>query len=171
VRTRVLCLSFFFALQSLPLVAFAQQDRTVEMQARFDHESDSVHRAKLFEKLGDEQLAQTRKASATDDYPTVGKILEKYRDNARIALDSLKKQHPDAEKKLGGYKQLQMHIYKGIREVDETLVVTPADFRPPLQLVRQDLLAIDNELLQSLFPHRPSKKNAPPAVLLSPEKP
>ena len=34
-----------------------------DLQARFDHEPNSVHKAKLFEKIGDEQLASTRRAS------------------------------------------------------------------------------------------------------------
>jgi hypothetical protein len=152
----------------------AEQDKIAEMQGRFDRESNSVRRVKLFEKLGDQQLAKTRTASTADDYRAVAQILETYRNNARIALDSLRKQHPDAEKQLSGYKQLQMHIYKGIREVDEMLLVFPADLRPPLELVRQDLLAMDKELLHSIFPHRPakiSKKDAPPPPAPSEEKP
>jgi hypothetical protein len=152
----------------------AEQDKIAEMQARFDRESNSVHRVKLFEKLGDEELAKTRNVSSADDYRAVAQILETYRNNARIALDSLKKQHPDAEKQLGGYKQLQMHIYKGIRELDETLLVSPPDFKPPLELVRQDLVDMDKELLHSIFPHRPikiGKKDAAPAPVPSQEKP
>src|SRR5271156_505207 len=62
-----------------------------ELQARFDHETNSVHKAKLFEKLSDEQLAEVRHASQSSDYNAVGTIMEKYRDNARAAVDALKK--------------------------------------------------------------------------------
>ena len=164
---RILFASVVFALGTLSGPAFAEQDKIAEMQARFDHESNSVRRVKIFEKLGDEELARTRRVSTADDYRTVAQILETYRNNARLALDLLKQQHPNAEKQLSGYKQLQMHIYKGIREVDETLLASPPDLRPPLELVRQDLLAMDNELLHSIFPHRPAKipkkDAAPPA--------
>jgi hypothetical protein len=46
-----------------------------DLQARFDHESNSVHKAKLFEKLGDEQLAETRRASRASDFVTVGQVM------------------------------------------------------------------------------------------------
>ena len=43
-----------------------------DLQARFDHETNSVHKAKLFEHLGDEQLADARHASQSHDYKAVG---------------------------------------------------------------------------------------------------
>jgi hypothetical protein len=134
-----------------------------DLQARFDQESNSVHKAKLFEKLGDEQLAETRRASRASDFVTVGQVMEKYRDNARSALDALKKQHPDAERQLGGYKQLQMHIRKALRDLKEILLLAPPEVKPPLELVQRDLASIDDELLRMLFPPRPGKKNPEPA--------
>jgi len=131
-----------------------------DLQARFEHESNSVHKAKLFEKLGDEQLAETRRASRSSDFVTVGVVMEKYRDNARGSLDALKKQHPDAERQLNGYKQLQMHIRKALRDLKEILLLAPPEVKPPLQLVQQDLANMDDELLRMLFPPRPGKKSA-----------
>jgi hypothetical protein len=133
-------------------------DKLSDLQARFDHEPSSVHKAKLFERLGDEQFAEARHASQVRDYVTVGQTMESYRDNARAALNALKKEHPNAERQLSGYKQLQIHIHKGVREVDETLLVVPVELRPPLELVRQDLSSMDDELLLMLFPRRPGEK-------------
>ena len=113
--------------------------RLSELQARFDRETNSVRKAKLFERLGDEQFFDARHASQSGDYKAVAEIMESYRNNARAALEALKKEHPNAEKQLSGYKQLQIHIHKGIREVDESLIVAPSEFQPPLILVRQDL--------------------------------
>jgi hypothetical protein len=42
--------------------------------------------------------------------------------------------------------------------VDEVLVVAPDEFRPPLEIVRRDLAAIDDELLDLLFPRHPTEK-------------
>jgi hypothetical protein len=77
----------------------------------------------------------------------------------------LKKQHPDAEKQSNGYRQLEMHVRKGIREVDDALLASPEGFKPPLQLVRQDLIRLDEELLKMLFPRRPLEERGatPPA--------
>ena len=141
----------------------AATDDVNTLQARFDHETNSVHKAKLLEKLGDAQLEATRRASQANDYKTVGFVMEKYRDNARVAVDALKKEHPDAERHTNGFKQLQIHVHKSLREVDEVLVIAPDEYRPPLDIVRRDLANIDDELLELLFPHHPSvKKRAPP---------
>ena len=140
-------------------------DSMANLQARFDRETNGVHKAKLIEKLGDAQLEEARHAGKAGDYNVVGMTLEKYRDNVRAALEALKKQHPDAEKQSNGYRQLQMHVRKGIREVDETLLVSPEDYKPPLQIVRQDLVGMDEALLKLLFPRRPVEHHAatPPA--------
>ena len=149
-------------LAGLPFLA-SSAGYSDDQQARFDHESNSVRKAKLFEKLGDQQLAFTRRASQSGDFATVGQVMEKYRDNARAALDALKKEHPNAERQLNGYKQLQMHIRKALRDLKEVLLLAPGEYKPPLQLVDQDLASMDDELLRMLFPPRPGAKN-PPAV-------
>lgn len=128
------------------------------LQTRFDHETNSVHKARLLEKLGDAQLEETRRASQASDYATIGVVMEKYRDNVRAAVDALRKDHRDAEHHTNGYKQLQIHVHKSLREVDEVLVVAPDEYRPPLEIVRRDLAAIDDELLELLFPRHPAEK-------------
>jgi len=132
-----------------------------DLQLRFDNETNAVHKAKLLQKLGDAQLEEARRAGKAGDHNLLGLTLEKYRDNVRAAFDVLKKQHPDAEKQSNGYRQLEMHLRKGIREVDDALVVSPEDYKPPLQLVRQDLIDLDDELLKMLFPRRPLNQRAP----------
>jgi hypothetical protein len=139
-------------------IARAATDDVHALQTRFDRETNSVHKAKLLEKLGDAQLEQTRRASQANDYKTIGLVMEKYRDNARAAVNALKKDHPDAERHTSGFKQLQIHVHKSLREVDEVLVVAPDEYRPPLEIVRQDLANIDDELLELLFPRHPSEK-------------
>jgi hypothetical protein len=133
-------------------------DDVKSLQARFDRETNSVHKAKLLERLGDAQLDETRRASQANDYKTIGLVMEKYRDNARAAVNALKKDHPDAERHTNGFKQLQIHVHKSLREVDEVLILAPDEYRPPLELVRRDLANIDDELLELLFPRRPGEK-------------
>jgi len=140
-------------------------ENLADLQARFDRETNGVHKAKVMEKLGEAQLEEARHAGKTGDYNSVGLTLEKYRDNVRAAVEALKKQHPDAEKQSNGYRQLEIHVRKGIRELDETLLVSPESYKPPLQIVRQDLVGMDEELLKMLFPHRPAEAHVatPPA--------
>jgi chromosome segregation ATPase len=138
-----------------------------ELQAKFDHEENAVHKAKLIEKLGDAQFEALHAAEKAEDYNAAGLTLEKYRDNVSAALAGLKKERPDAERQSGGYRQLQMHLRRGIREVREALVTSPEEFKPPLELVEKDLTALDDELLRLLFPSplvvgKPAKKEAKP---------
>jgi hypothetical protein len=142
------------------LLAFGAEN-LADVQARFDREPDAVHKAKLLEKLGNAQFEEARRAGKAGEHGTVGLTLEKYRDNVRAALEALKKQHPNAEKHSDGYRHLEFQVRKGIRELDETLLVAPEDYKPPLQIVRQDLNGVEEELLKLLFPRRPVEQPAP----------
>jgi hypothetical protein len=151
-------------------LVLAATEKPGELQAHFDHETNAVHKAKLLEKLGEAQFDETRRAGAANDYNTVGIILEKYRDNVRAALDALKKQHPDAERQSNGYRQLEIHVRKSIREIDEILLLAPEPLHPPILLVRADLASFDDEMLALLFPKRPAPPTpaAPAASAASP---
>lgn len=146
-------------------VTCGTQEKIVELQKRFDHETNPVHRAKLLEKLGDAQFDEARRAFKANDLVTVGIVLEKYRDDAREALEGLKKKHPDAEKQPGGYRQLEIHVRRGIREVEEILLRVPEPYQPPLQLVRGDLDRMDREMIGMLFRH---PGDQPPPVAPAP---
>jgi hypothetical protein len=156
------------ALHSVTLVLFllppAVTETRAELQARFDRETNAVHKAKLLEKLGDAQFEETRQAGKAGDHAAVALTLEKYRDNARAALELLKKQHPDAERQSNGYRQLQFHVRRAIREVDESMLMAPDEYKPPLHIVRGDLIAMHDEMIKLLFPKHPAKpaKTPPP---------
>jgi hypothetical protein len=139
------------------------------LQQRFDAEHDGVRKAKMLQKLGDAQFAKEREAAKANDYSSVGLQMEKYRDNVRAAVEALKKQHPDAEKHPSGYKQLEIHVAAGIREVQDVILAVPEPYRPPMELVRKDLRALDVELLRMLFPRRPGEQ--PPAGALATKPP
>jgi succinate dehydrogenase flavin-adding protein (antitoxin of CptAB toxin-antitoxin module) len=145
--------------------AAAAADKFGDLQARFDHEKNPVHRAKLLEKLGDAEFDEARRAFKANDLSTVATVLEKYRDNVRVALEGLKKKRSDAEKDSNGYRQLEIHVRRGIREADEIILRVPDEYQPPLQIVRRDLDSMDKELIHMLFHYR----DAQPAAPKSPE--
>ena len=144
-------------------------DKLSELQARFDSEASGVHKAKMLQRLGDAEFEEASRAEKAGDYTTVDLLMEKYRDNVRAASEAIEKESPDGEHHPGGYKQLEMHVQKGLRQVDEILLVVPPEFKPPLQLVRKDLLTLDDELLRFLFPRR--HENKPAAPIVSPGTP
>src|SRR6184192_2881498 len=144
--------------------AFAQES-VAELQAKFDRENNSVKKARLLVKLADAQFEESRRAGKAGDDNVVDATMEKYRDNVHAALEALKKQHPDAEKHSNGYRQLEMHVTQGIREVEDSMLAAPPAYKPPLEIVRQDLVSMDQEMIRLLFPLRPAnvKPPAPPA--------
>ncbi len=159
---RALGLSVCLLFSLIPARATAVSDTLEELQRRFDNETDGVNKAKMLRRLGDAQFDREREAAKAGDYETAGFVMEKYRDNVRSAIDAVKKAHPDAEKHPAGYKQLEMHIESGIREVSDLITTVPETYRPPLQIVKSDLLSMDKELLHALFPRRPGEKPLPP---------
>jgi len=159
----------FAALCGVVVVGVDAADKLSELQARFDSEANGVHKAKILQKLGDAEFEEADRAEKAGDYATVDLMMEKYRDNVRVASEALAKESPDGERHPNGYKQLEMHVQKGLREVDELLLIAPPEFKPPLQIVRRDLLGLDDRLLRSLFPRR--HENKPPASATPPVAP
>jgi hypothetical protein len=138
-------------------------DKITDLQARFDRETHVNGKVKALDKLTDAQFDETRKNSAAGDYVGAGLIFEKYRDNVRACLELLKKQEPDADRHPNEYRRLEMQTRRGLREIEDTLVTAPPDVRPPLELVRKDILEMDDELIRLLFPKRtPDPEKVPP---------
>ena len=161
-RARIVFISGMALLSGWAVAGAKTPDKLQEMQAKFDRETNAVHKAKFLEKLGDAQFEETRRASKAQEYGNVALVFEKYRDNARAALAGLKKLHRDAERQSGGYRQLEINVRRSIREVKESLLIVPEDYRPPLEIVQKDLSAIDDELIGMLFRnHHPQKTESP----------
>jgi hypothetical protein len=150
-------------------VAFATADKLKEMQEQFDRETHASGKIKDLQKLGALEFDAAIQASKAGDYVTVGLILEKYRDNVRQTFELLKKQQPDADRHPGGYRQLELEVRQGIREVEDALLVAPGEFRPPLEIVRKDLIEADDGLIHLLFPRRSKDpEKAPPSAETKP---
>lgn len=135
-------------------VAFAAADKLKELQTHFDRENHAGAKIKDLQKLGALEFDAATQASKANDFVSVGLIFEKYRDNVRQAFELLRKQEPDADRHPGGYRQLELEVRQGIREVEDTLLVAPEDLRPPLEIVRKDLIDMDDALIRQLFPRR-----------------
>jgi len=140
-------------------------DKVKDLQDHFDRDPIAASKIKTLDKLSLAQFESAAKAGAAGDFIAVGFIFEKYRDNVRAAFELLRKAEPDPERRGNTYRDLELQVRRGVREVEETLVVVPDPMRPPLQIVRQDLISIDDQLIRLLFPRRtkdPQKVPAPP---------
>lgn len=140
----------------------APPEKVSELQSHFDHESHAASKIRILEKLGHAQFASATAAQQAGDFNEIGLICEKFRDNVRAAFELLKKQEPNAEKHDGGYRHLELQTRRGIREVEDLLIIVPQDVRPPIEIVRGDLIQIDDELIRLLFPRRSKDVPATP---------
>ena len=143
-------------------------DKVGELQARFDQETHATSKIKILDKLGEAQSLAATHAQQTNDYISIGLIFEKYRDNVRAAFLALKEQEPNADKHPDGYRRLELQVRRGIREVDDITIIVPEEVRPPLQLVREDLIKMDDDLIHDLFPAHTVVPQAPPAKAQKP---
>ncbi len=140
-------------------------DKVKDLQDHFDRDPIAASKIKTLDKLSLAQFESAAKAGAAGDYIAVGFIFEKYRDNVRAAFELLRKVEPDTDRRGNSYRELELQVRRGVREVEETLVVIPDPMRPPLQIVRQDLISIDDQLIHLLFPRRtkdPEKVSSSP---------
>lgn len=135
-------------------IAPAVADKLKELQEHFDRDTHAGSKIRDLQKLGLAEFDAATQASKANDFVSVGLIFEKYRDNVRQAFDLLRKQEPDADRHPSGYRQLELEVRHGIREVEDTLLVAPEDVRPPLEIVRKDLIETDDTLIRLLFPRR-----------------
>ena len=150
-------------------VAIAAADKLKELQTHFDRENHAGAKIKDLQKLGALQFDAATQASKAGDFVAVGLIFEKYRDNVRQAFELLRKQEPDADRHPGGYRQLELEVRQGIREVEDTLLVASEDVRPPLEIVLKDLIQTDDTLIRLLFPRRTKDPvKVPPAAQAKP---
>jgi len=138
-------------------------EKLKDMQDHFDRETQAGRKIKQLQKLGPAQFAAASDASHAGNSVEVGLIFEKYRDNVRTAFELLRKQEPDADRHPGGYRQLELGVRQGIREVEDALLAVPDEIKPPLQIVRKDLLDMDDQLINLLFPRRTPVANPSPA--------
>ena len=145
----------------------SRADKVSDLQARFDKEPHAISKVRVLDKLAEAQFEAASKADKDGDYISVGLTFEKYRDNVRTAFELLRKQEPDADRHPGGYRHLELQTRKGIREVEQTLVIVSQEMRPPLEIVQRDLTAMDDQLIQLLFPIR---TNEPPKASPKPEE-
>ena len=155
---RIWVMAIALLAHGVPLAA--QEDRLAEDVAKYQHETDPVHKARDLAKLGEEQIdAAKKQLKAGDD---VGSLhtLEKYRDEVAETISALKGLGVDAEKKPAGFKELQISLRGTIRHVDDLIFTLEVDKRPFFRAVRNDLQMEQNELFDLLFPRRPDKNPA-----------
>jgi hypothetical protein len=139
----------------------AQEYHTTEQwRAKFEHEADPVHKAKLLLPLGESEFKDAESALASDKAAESLDILKKYLDEAQSCEKALEEKFPDAEKHSNGYKQLQFSLRGSLRRLDAMIVGLNEDDRKPFVEIRGQLDEIDRHLIHILFPKQPANDGA-----------
>lgn len=147
-------LAIALAMAIAPLAA-QQYQTTEQWRARFEHDPDPVHKAKLLLSLGDSEFKDAESALAEDKTTEALDILKKYTDEVQSCKKALDEKYPDAEKHASGYKQLQISLRGSLRRLDAMIVGLTEDDRKPFVEIRGQLDEIDRHLIQMLFPKQP----------------
>lgn len=153
----VVGLSIAGAFLSALLAAPQAQNRVSALQSKFQSETDPVRKAKALPKLGDAQFEAVQRETAAGNYAEALRTVEEYCGEVNAAYAALKASGVDAERKPSGFKQLEIHLRRSLRRLDDIILVLPAGSREPFEALRSDLQAVENELVHLLFPRRPPK--------------
>lgn len=152
-------LRFFVVLATALLLAAGTVAQSLEdLRGQFARETNPVRKARLFPKLGEAQLDLVHDLATHEKYAESLTALEQYRDDARATYAALKSSGINAETKPNGFKQLQIHLRKGARHVQDTIVALPFEQREPFQAIEKEIEKLDRELILMLFPRQPGHK-------------
>lgn len=141
-------------------VSLAAQDRLAEDLAKYQHETDPVHKSRALVKLGDDQIDLAKKQLKEEDEVASLHTLEQYRDEVHDMVTALNAMGVDAERKPAGFKELQISLRETIRHIDDLILTLAVDKRPFFRAVRNDLFTDQNVLIDELFPRKP-ERNSP----------
>jgi hypothetical protein len=139
----------------LVVSATVAQDRVPELRARFQSETNPVHKAKLISRLADAEFSEVQNQVAAGNLGDAAAIVEKIRDEANTAHQALDANKRDAEKHPDGYRQLQISVRESVRRLNDILTGLAGDDQKPFQEVRDDLEKLDRQLIHQLFPKDP----------------
>jgi hypothetical protein len=137
------------------------QNGTAALQARFAREKNPVHKAKMMQQLGRDEFEEIRMDVNEGNLSEAARVLEQYRDQARLCVEGLDAKNINAAKHSSGFKQLQISVQEALRRLDEIIVGLTSDQQPPFLAVRGDLSKMNDHLVQELFPGSPAGN--PPA--------
>lgn len=139
-------------------VPLAAQDRLAEDLAKYQHETDPVHKSRALVKLGDDQIDLAKKQLKEDEVASLH-TLEQYRDEVHAMVKALNGMGVDAERRPAGFKELQISLRETIRRIDDLILTLSVDKRPFFRTVRNDLFTDQNVLIDELFPRKPERSS------------
>jgi hypothetical protein len=135
--------------------AVMAQDRTAELRARFEKETDAVRKAGMVAPLADAEFRSMHEKIDAGDLAGAAEIAGRVRDEAQASQKALDAKHRDAEAHPEGYKKLEISVRESVRRLADIMVGLAKDDQKPFADVRAELEELDRDLIHQLFPKRP----------------
>lgn len=145
-----LCGTLFLAV--LVAAPAAPRDDTSKLLARFEQETNPVHKAEQLQKLGSAEFREIEKDVRNRQFGAAAQMLRRYHDQAEQCSKLLDETHIDAVKKPAGFKQLQISLREALERLDRLIATMTADEQARFRHDRDDLEELNSYVLQELFP-------------------
>lgn len=151
---------FFTAAVLLLAWTFAQNAAAQSAWTDVERERDPVRRARILPKVGDDEIGRARRHVNEEAYDDALHILEAYRNAVHGTVAALKSSGINAERRSNGFKHLEIHLRKSLRQLIDIVAAVPFERREPFQAIQKDLEGLDKELIDMLFPRQPGRAPA-----------
>ncbi|HUO35512.1 MAG TPA: hypothetical protein VMU43_11020 [Candidatus Acidoferrum sp.] len=140
------------------------QDHTAELAAKFDRETNPVHKAKLMPDLGNGEFQEIQTQAAAGNYEAALKTLALYHNQVAATEKALDATGADPAKHSSGYRQLEISVREALRRLDDIDFSLPVDQKKAFTDIHDQLQQTDQRLLRELFPrdHPPATSPAAP---------
>jgi hypothetical protein len=126
-----------------------------QLRARFDKESDPVHKAKLMVPLGTAEFDQIDKQILEQNVNGALDELRAYEGQASSCEKALDARGVDPEKHPAGYKELEISVREALRRLNNVMVSLAEDDQKPFREIRKQLDDLNSDLVKELFPKKP----------------
>jgi hypothetical protein len=147
---------FFTALILSPAIP---RDNSSELLAKFQHETNPVHKAELMQKLGSGEFREIEKDVAAGQFEPAARLLDQYHSEVAECSKELDQANINAVKKPAGFKQLQFSVREALRRIDRLISTMTSDQQVLFRHDRDDLEELNSHLLQELFPRERPRRN------------
>lgn len=132
-------------------VPTAAREGLDELEQKLAREEDPADRAKITVKIGKELLKQVSRAYRRNQPEKGRELLDRYMKAIEKAYTDLKESGIDARRHSKGFKDLEVHLRKSERTVQDIAETRPLEERAPLLQVVDRMETIRLELLTALM--------------------
>jgi hypothetical protein len=145
------------AMLAICAVSYAggDQGRIDQFLNEFSHETNPVRKAKILERLGNEEFQTVEQAVDSGNLQAALEDLENYIKQLDVTKKALDATGVNAEKKPNGFKELQISVRENLDRLGNLLGNMTRDEQGPFENVRRRLDTIDRSLIRELFPRQP----------------